>query len=250
MEISNLRKDIIDIKNLLKLPKKNSKPDDISLMDLILDQITASSNINNDTTYIYAEAKEIKELFVNFKNSVQNKHDVFLKKLSNIDIKTDNLAKLVSLFELPEELKDFTIPTILAEMLRSAINVQNNTTDLRNNNARYHEIFENYLKTIDIDTSHLSHINITNENISTKITNIQENFKLPDGAEFNFATMLMEILNSMDGHILNIYNRLNTEILMSLRSIGNSLMSIDGRLQEKLTPILRALNQIVTNTTK
>lgn len=250
MEISNLRKDIIDIKNLLKLPKKISKPDDISLMDLILDQITASSNINNNTSHIYAEAKEIKELFVNFKNSVQNKHDVFLKKLSNIDIKTDNLAKLVSLFELPEELKDITISSILIDMLSAAINAQNNTADLRNNNARYHEIFKNYLKTIDINTSHLSHIDATNENIRTKITNIQENFKLPDGVEFNFATMLMEMFNSMDGHILNIYNKLNNGINTQLRSIGNTLISIDGRLQEKLTPILTALNQIVTNTTK
>lgn len=216
-------------------------------MDLILDQITTSSNINNNTNHIYAEAKEIKELFVNF---IQNKHDVFLKKLSSIDNKTDNLAKLVSLFELPEELKDFTISSILADMLATAVNVQNNTADLNNNNARYHEIFKNYLKTIGIDTSHLSHIDVTNENISTKITNIQENFKLPDGAEFNFATMLMETFNSMDGHILNIYNKLNNEINMQLRSIGNTLISIDGRLQEKLTPILTALNQIVTNTTK
>lgn len=250
MEISNLRKDIIDIKNLLKLPKKTSKPDDIFLMDLILDQITASSNINNNTSHIYAEAKEIKELFVNFKNSAQNKYDVFLKKLSNIDIKTDNLAKLVSLFELPEELKDITISTILIDMLSAAINAQNNTANLNNNNVKYHEIFKNYLKTIDINTSHLSHIDVINENIRTKITNIQENFKLPDGVEFNFATMLMEMFNSMDGHILNIYDKLNNGIHMQLRSIGNTLISIDCRLQEKLTPILTALNQIVTNTTK
>ena len=43
-----------------------------------------------------------------------------------------------------------------------------------------------------------------------------ENFKLPDGAEFNFATMLMETINSMDGHILNIYKYLDNVIKMNL----------------------------------
>lgn len=250
MEISNLRKDIIDIKNLLKLPKKVSNPNDVGLMDLILDQITASSNINNNISSIYGDVKETKELFINLKNTVQNKHSVFAEKLLSIDNKIDNLAKLVSLFELPEELKDYTIPLLLAEIVSSDVNIQNNTTDLRNNNARYHEIFNNYLKTINTNTSHLSNIRTINENIRTKITNIEENFKLPDGAEFNFATILMEMFNSMDGHILNIYNKLNNEINTQLRSINNSLISIDGRLQEKLTPILTALNQIVTNTTK
>lgn len=70
MEISNLRKDIIDIKNLLKLPKKVSNPNDVGLMDLILDQITASSNINNNISRIYGDVKETKELFINLKNTV------------------------------------------------------------------------------------------------------------------------------------------------------------------------------------
>lgn len=219
-------------------------------MDLILDQITASSNIDNNTVNIYKEAKEIKELFVNLKNSIQNKHSVFAEKLSSIDNKTDNLANLVSLFELPEELKDYTISAMLADLTRCVGDIQYNTDTISINNTRYHEIFNDYLNTINTNTSHLSHIRTMNENISTKITNIQENFKLPDGAEFNFATMLMEMINSMDGHILNIYKYLDDVIKMNLRSLGNTLISIDGRLQEKLTPMLTALNQIVTNTSK
>lgn len=136
MEISNLRKDIIDIKNLLKLPKKTSKPDDISLMDLILDQITASSNINNSINTINNSIKEIKQCIIE-----------------------------------------------------------------------------------------------SNEQLSKVGTN----------------TDFLEIINTTT---TNIYNKLNNEINMQLRSINNSLISINGRLQEKLTPILTALNQIVTNTTK
>lgn len=250
MEISNLRKDIIDIKNLLKLPKKISNPNDIVLMELISDQIIASSNINNNTVNIYKEAKEIKELFVNLKNSIQNKHSVFVEKLSSIDNKTDNLANLVSLFELPEELKDCTISAMLADLTRCVDDIQYNTDTISINNTRYHEIFNGYLNTINTNTSHLSHIRTMNENISTKITNIQENFKLPDEAEFNFATILILTIENINKIISNIYNYLNNDNRIQLRSLANALISIDARLQEKLTPMLTALNQIVTNTSK
>lgn len=166
MEISNLRKDIIDIKNLLKLPKNVSNPSDVGLMDLILDQITASSNINNLVNTINNSIKELKQYVV--------KSD---EKLNKIGTNTDFL-EIIN-----------TIVTNIVNCLRP-------------------EVGNAYLLDIELTTDCISN------------------------------------------NVAEIYNKLNREICMTLRSINNSLISIDGRLEEKLSPILTALNQIVTNTTK
>ena len=166
MEISNLRKDIIDIKNLLKLPKKVSNPNDVGLMDLILDQITASSNINNSVNTINNSVKELKQYVIQSN-----------EQLNKISTNTDFL-----------------------EIINTAIT--NIVNCLRPEAGRV------YLHDIELTT------------------------------------------DAINGKATDIYNRLNGEVLSSLRSINNSLISIDVRLQEKLTPMLTALNQIVTNTSK
>lgn len=148
------------------MPKKTSKPDDISLMDLILEQITASSNINNSVNTINNSIKEIKQYII--------KSD---EQLSKVGTNTDFLEII-------------------------------NTTATNIFNSLQPETGRAYLHDIELTTDAIANSNA------------------------------------------NIYNKLNNEINRQLRSIGNTLISIDGRLQEKLTPILTALNQIVTNTTK